>query len=112
MFWFLRGLARGVQTTRYPAKVDPWTSTLPSAPAFHSRLLTPALADQVEAGCPTGAISRDGDTLLVDLGGCTGCGRCIDVAGSAVEPSGEFLLAATGRDALVKRVPIRGNARG
>jgi NAD-dependent dihydropyrimidine dehydrogenase PreA subunit len=106
MLWFLRGLRRGVVTTRYPAEIDPWARALPSAPAFHSALLTRRLADELEAACPAGAIRRDGDVLVVDLGGCTACGRCAQVAGEAVAPSGQFLLAATEREALLKRVPI------
>jgi hypothetical protein len=106
MLWFLRGLRRGVVTTRYPAEIDAWTRTLPSAPAFHSALLTRRLADELEAACPAGVLRRDGDVLVVDLGGCTGCGRCAEVGGEAVAPSGQFLLSTTNRQALVKRVPI------
>jgi ferredoxin len=107
--WFYRGLRKGVVTTRYPREVDPWTRNLPTAPAFHSRRLTGALADRLAEECPAGAIRNDGSELVVDLGRCTGCGRCEQVAGDAFAPSGEFLLAARDRAALVKRVPVRGD---
>jgi len=107
-FWFYRGLRKGIATTRYPKAVDPWTRDLPTPPAFHSQRLTVELADRLEEGCPAGAITRDGLELVVDLGRCTGCGRCRELGGEAVEPSGVFLLASGDRSALVKRVPIRG----
>jgi len=80
-FWFYWGLRRGIATTGYPKTVDAWAGALPSPPAFHSARLT------------------------VD-----GCGRCVELGGGAVVPSGEFALAATDRAALVKRVPIGGRA--
>lgn len=110
-FWFYRGLRKGIVTTRYPKTVDAWTRDLPTAPAFQSRRLTEALADRIASACPAGAIRREGSELVVDMGGCTGCGRCIEVAGDTAAPSGEFLLATTDRGALIKRVPIRGDRR-
>ena len=108
-FWFYRGLRRGVVTTRYPkGQLDPWTRDLPTPPAFRSTLLDDELADRLAEGCPAGAIVREGSELIVDLGRCTGCGRCQAIGGDAVVPSGEFLLAAVDRASLVKRVPIRG----
>jgi hypothetical protein len=109
MLWFLRGLRRGVVTTRYPAEVDAWSRDLPTPPAFHSRLLTVEITDRLLAACPAGALRREDRTLLVDLGACTACGRCAEVGGKAVQPSGELLLASEGRDALRKRVPIQGD---
>jgi hypothetical protein len=106
--WFVRGLRKGIVTTRYPATVDVWTRDLPTPPAFHSRRLTAAMADRLVDGCPAGALERDGAELVVDLGRCTGCGRCIESGGDTVSRSGAFLLASTNREALIKRVPIRG----
>ena len=106
MLWFLRGLRRGIVTTRYPDAIDDWTSTLPSAPAFRSALLTDLLAARLQAACPTGALRHDPGVLVVDLGSCTGCGRCITAGGGAVARSGEFLLSARRRDDLIKRIPI------
>jgi hypothetical protein len=111
-FWFYRGLRKGVVTTRYPKEIDPWTSTLPTPPAFQSQRLTTELADLLAEACPAGAIRRDRSELVVDLGRCTGCGRCLHLGGDALEPSGEFLLASGSRLTLVKRVPIRGDRGG
>jgi ferredoxin len=107
--WFYRGLRRGIATTRYPQMVDAWTRDLVTPPAFHPMRLTAALADRLEQACPAGAIRREGAELIVDLGRCTGCGRCAELDGDAVIPSGEFLLASQDRAALVKSVPIRGD---
>lgn len=107
MLWFLRGLRRGVVTTRYPAgELDEWTVRLPSAPAFHPTLLTDDLADRLEAACPPGALTHERDVLVLDLGACTGCGHCLGAGHRAVEASGEFLLAARDRGDLIKHIPI------
>jgi ferredoxin len=107
--WFYRGLRKGIVTTRYPKSIDAWSRDLPSAPAFHATRLTTALADRLAHDCPAGAITTEGLELVVDLGRCTGCGRCLQIGGDAVAPSGEFLLASRDRAALLKRVPIRGD---
>jgi hypothetical protein len=113
MLWFLRGLRRGVVTTHYPARLDAWAQTLPSPPAFHSGRLTDALVERLVGACPVGALWRDGDdVLVVDLGRCTACGRCAEVGGNAVEPSGCSLLAAGDRAELHKRVAIAGGRDG
>lgn len=109
--WFLRGLRRGVVTTRYPARTDPWTTTLPTPPAFRPDLLTGALAERLVALCPSRALATDGVTLTLDVGTCTACGRCLAAAGPAAVPSGEFELAATARGQLVKHIPIGGGPR-
>jgi len=110
-FWFYRGLRRGIATTRYPNRIDAWARDLPSAPAFHSAGLTLELVDRLAEACPAGALAREDHELVVDLGRCTACGRCLEAGQGVVRPSGEFLLASTDRMALVKRVPIRGEER-
>jgi ferredoxin-like protein FixX len=109
--WFVRGLRRGVVTTRYPASPDDSAAALPTPPAFLSRKLTRELADVMISVCPGTALSRTADTLVFDVGSCTACGRCALVASQAVAPSGEFELAATARSALIKMIPIRGEQR-
>lgn len=106
MLWFLRGIRRGVVTTRYPAQPDASAAGLPSPPAFRTARLTVELAERLAAACPTGALRRDGSDLLLDVAACTGCGRCSDIGGDAVVPSGEFELASRDRAALLKRIPI------
>jgi ferredoxin len=105
-FWFLRGLRKGVVTTRYPLEVDPWARLLPTPPVFDPRRLTGSLADRVVEACPGNALAREGEYLVLDLGACSACGRCLAVAGAAAKPSGVFELAATSRQQLVKRIPI------
>ncbi|MGH9028286.1 MAG: hypothetical protein ACRDV4_01520 [Acidimicrobiales bacterium] len=107
--WFMRGLRKGVVTTRYPAVIDPWARALPTPPSFDPRLLKTEVADRLVELCPSGALTRDGQMLLFDVGACTSCGWCIGAAGDAARPSGAFELATTRRDQLVKRVPIEGD---
>jgi flavoprotein len=107
-FWFLRGLRRGVVTTRYPASPEPSTVWLPTPPAFVSSRLTRTLADRVADVCPSGALRRDGNDLVFDLGRCTACGYCLDAAPGVARRSGEFELAALQRRDLLKRIPIGG----
>jgi len=109
--WFARGLRRGVVTTRYPARPDDSAASLPTPPAFRPAQLTRELADRMVAVCPGPALSRRDDTLVFDIGACTACGRCAEAAPDAVTSSGVFELAATARSALIKEIPIRGDAR-
>ena len=104
--WFIRGIRRGVVTTRYPARPDASAIDLPTPPAFRPRELTRQVADGVVAVCPSSALRRDGAVLVYDVGACTACGRCAAVAPRAVTSTGEFELAATGRSVLIKRIPI------
>jgi hypothetical protein len=108
--WFVRGLRRGVVTTRYPARADAWASTLPTPPAFRPAELTSVIADRLVQSCPSRALARAGDVLLFDAGACTACGQCRESEPRAVTTSGEFELATTDRSALVKRIPLRGEA--
>jgi ferredoxin len=109
--WFVRGLRRGVVTTRYPARPDPSAALLPTPPAFRPEALTGQVADRLAAICPSRALRRDGDVLVFDAGACTACGRCAAEAPRAATPSGEFELAATSRSVLIKQIPLRGEAR-
>jgi formate hydrogenlyase subunit 6/NADH:ubiquinone oxidoreductase subunit I len=108
--WFIRGLRRGVVTTRYPASPDASVANLPTPPTFRSRSLTRQTADRLAWICPSGALRRDGSVLVYDVGRCTACGRCAAEAPVAVIRSGEFELATTDRSALVKRIPVREEA--
>ncbi len=109
--WFVRGLRRGVVTTRYPARPDPSARMLPTPPAFRPGALTREIADSLVAICPSRALARDGDTLVFDAGACTACGRCQQHAPDAARSSGAFELAATARTTLTKRIPLAGEAR-
>ena len=110
--WFVRGLRRGVVTTRYPARPEETARFLPAPPAFRPRALTSAVAGRLAETCPSGALrvaaEEDGDVLVFDVGRCTACGRCAAEAPHAVTSSGVFELAATDRSALIKRISLRG----
>jgi hypothetical protein len=108
--WFIRGIRRGVVTTRYPARPDTSAGYLPAPPAFRPWELTAEVADRLVAVCPSNALGRDGRVLVYDVGACTACGRCAREAPSAVTRSGDFELATTDRSVLIKRIPIRGEA--
>ena len=108
--WFARGLRRGVVTTRYPARPDESAASLPTPPAFRPDRLTREAADRLVAVCPSRALERRDDLLVFDVGACTACGRCARAAPSAVNASEEFELATTDRSALIKKIPIRGDA--
>jgi formate hydrogenlyase subunit 6/NADH:ubiquinone oxidoreductase subunit I len=108
--WFVRGLCRGIVTTRYPARPDDSSASLPTPPAFRPAALTRPVADLLCAACPNGALHRENDVLVFDVGACTACGRCADTVPDAVVPSGQFELATTARLALIKRIPLAGAA--
>lgn len=109
--WFVRGLRRGVVTTRYPDHGDASVSFLPSPPAFRPEELTGQIADSLVQICPSWALTRADDVLVFDAGACTACGQCRESEPRAVTASGEFGLAAANRSALVKRIPLLGEAR-
>ena len=109
--WFARGLRRGVVTTRYPARPDSSAASLPTPPAFRPRLLTREIADRLVAVCPSAALSRQDDVAGLRRRRLHRCGRCAEAAPDAVTSSGEFELAATTREALVKQIPILGGER-
>ncbi|MGH3231556.1 MAG: hypothetical protein ACRDOA_23750 [Streptosporangiaceae bacterium] len=108
--WTLRGLRRGVVTTHYPARPDPFAELLPTPPAFRPEALTADIADRLVAVCPSRALGRSNDELIFDVGACTACGLCRAEAPGAVVASGEFELAATDRAHLVKRIPLSGRS--
>lgn len=105
--WFVRGVRRGVVTTRYPAHPDPLAAMLPGPPSFRPDALTRQIADDLVQICPSRAFVRAPGELIFDAGACAACGRCRERAPEAVTLSGEFELAATDRAALVKRIPLR-----
>lgn len=108
--WFLRGLRRGVVTTRYPDRpAEHWVQTLTASVEFRSTELTSSIAAALVEACPSHALSQDNGALVYDVGACTGCGRCRALAPTAVVGSSDQELAATDRADLVKRIPISGD---
>jgi Ni,Fe-hydrogenase III small subunit/ferredoxin len=72
--WIVRGLGKGIVTTRYPRRPEP------APPGFQGRveLLESAGADgSLEAVCPTGAIRVEAGRVSLDRGRCILCGACV-----------------------------------
>jgi ferredoxin len=109
--WFLRGIRRGVVTTRYPARPDEFAEYLPTPPVFRPDALTKQEADHLAAVCPSRALARGQDVLVYDVGRCTACGRCAAEAPSAAAPSHVWELATRDRSALIKEIPLRRESR-
>jgi ferredoxin len=109
--WFIRGLRRGVVTTRYPARPDASTASLPTPPSFRPEALTGQRADRLASLCPSRALRWEGSVLVYDVGRCTACGRCAAEAPDAVIRGGAFELATTDRPALIKEIPVREEAQ-
>jgi dissimilatory sulfite reductase (desulfoviridin) alpha/beta subunit len=109
--WFVRGLRRGVVTTRYPARPDDSAALLPTPPSFRPQALTVAVADRLAQVCRSRALTRRGEVLVFDVGACTACGRCRAEVPAAVTDSGQFELATTVRARLIKRIPLADGGR-
>jgi Ni,Fe-hydrogenase III small subunit/ferredoxin len=75
MPWVLRGRRDGTVTTRYPPEPDAYGDAFPGAVTPRGGPVD-GVAHQLEALCPTGAISTGGGSLVVDRGRCIMCGRC------------------------------------
>jgi ferredoxin-like protein FixX len=106
--WFWRGVRRGIVTTRYPARADGSAATLPTPPAFDASQLTPELVQQMIDICPSRALELAEGQLVLDLGRCTACQRCLEVAGPAGHPSQQFELAARDLGQLRLCFPLEG----
>jgi hydrogenase-4 component B len=110
--WLLRGLRRGVVTTRYPAAPDASAAHPPTPPTFRSGAIAADVADQLVAACPSRALRREGSALVFDVGACAVTSRCQEVAGWALSPSGEFELPAEPARAAAGAAGGRGPAGG
>ncbi len=76
-------------------------------PEVDSARLTPAIARNVEAACPTAALKTDEApsrvTLVLDYGECIGCGRCFPPSEGAIIPAETLNCCGTSRTGLVRR---------
>lgn len=104
--WFLRGLRMGVVTTAYPRRADPSTSDLPVPPTFDSGKIDSERAATLVAICPSSALSVEALDLVLDVGRCTGCQRCLPLAGEAGRSSAHFDWATRDRHALRVHFPL------
>jgi Ni,Fe-hydrogenase III small subunit/ferredoxin len=98
--WILRGLTRGIVTTRYPRAPEPvgagFHSTIEVLPAAG------ATAD-LERLCPTGAIRVTGGRPAVDASRCILCGLCVRQAPD------RFAYAAVSETAVRRRAALIGD---
>lgn len=85
--WVSLGLASGVKTTGFPKAADAAAAKAAAAIDLNVQSLTPQLAIDAAAVCPTDAITVEGDTttgaLKFDMGQCILCGRCVRKAPKA-----------------------------
>ena len=102
--WVSLGLASGVKTTRFPKAADAAATGAAAAIDLDVRGLTPELAIDTAAVCPTDAITLQGDAttgaLKFDMGQCVLCGRCVRKSPSAFRYRYEPEVAVRERRAL------------
>jgi Ni,Fe-hydrogenase III small subunit len=76
-------------------------------PEVNPTRLTPTIARNVEAACPTTALKTQGTpsslALVLDYGECIGCGRCFSASDGAVIPAQTLHLCGEPRVGLVRR---------
>ena len=111
MPWIPRGLRHGIVTSGYPRRPDGYGpgffGHVEVAPVRGDNSEAPVRGDGSEAlasavaGCPTGAITRDGDGVRLDRGRCILCGRCVALAPSTFRADPGFETAGFARRALV-----------
>ncbi len=104
--WFLRGVRQGVVTTAYPRHVDLSSADLPVPPTFDAGRLESERAARLVAICPSSALSVEALDLVLDVGRCTGCQRCLPLAGDAGRSSASFEWASRDREALRIHFPL------
>ena len=91
--WTLRGARRGIVTTRFPSRPEPEAAGWPAPPLFRDDEIGLDLALQMAAVCPSSALEVAGERLRLDLGRCTACGRCLELAQQFGRRRPEALLA-------------------
>jgi Ni,Fe-hydrogenase III small subunit len=94
--WIARGLRIGIVTTRYPRVPEP-------APQGFRGRVEPIAAGppELEALCPTGAISVSEGAVRVDRGRCILCGACVEAAPEVFRFVPEYETAARTQARLI-----------
>ncbi len=87
--WFLKGVALGVKTTKYPRRAEQAPGVSPGLPR-PTRFLDAAQAQEVASRCPTGALSASGSEVAVDARKCIHCYRCLRSDGAAMSWSDDY----------------------
>jgi len=97
--WIVRGLSQGRVTTRYPRREEP------APPGYRGRvalLEATNAGPELEALCPTGAITVDGQRrLTLDRSRCILCGACVEAAPDRFAFDARYQTAARSRRALI-----------
>lgn len=75
-FWFWHGLRKGIQTTRYPRRMEVALGVSPGRP-INTRFATPEEAQLAAEVCPTDAIVAHGKSTFVNHGKCVHCQLCL-----------------------------------
>jgi Ni,Fe-hydrogenase III small subunit/ferredoxin-like protein FixX len=75
MRWVIKGIKTGIVSTRYPEEEDNTPGISPGIPYADNRSKNDSGA--LISCCPTGALSRENDRMMVDRAYCVHCFRCI-----------------------------------
>ncbi len=75
-FWFLHGLRKGIQSTRYPARAENTPGVSPGRPV-NTNFATVEEARLAAEICPTDAIVAHGKSTYVNHGKCVHCQLCL-----------------------------------
>lgn len=77
MLGWLSRVGRRPVTTRFPRVPEPLPRGTASYPVVPGRRIGRVEAERAQELCPVGALQVRGAELWLDLGQCTGCGRCV-----------------------------------
>lgn len=101
----LARLQQGHRTVRFPTPDPGLPERYRGRPVLtNERTMDEKTKDELLGRCPTDALSKDGESLALDLGRCLFCGQCQgDCSGGAVEFSRDYRLAARSRADLILR---------
>ena len=100
--WIARGLRKGIVTSRYPRRPEPAPDGFQGSVAV---LDSHGASNELEAICPTGAISVDDGNLALDRGSCVLCGLCVAADPSRFAFVENYETAARSRWGLVVGEP-------
>lgn len=94
--WFLRGLASGIRTTRFPHEAEAAAGVAVGLPA-DTDFADERVAASAAGRCPTGALLARGRTVSVDERRCIHCFRCIRETDTPMRWTGAGAARGDGR---------------